>query len=114
MADRTLSSPARLLHILRESPKAFPLTATTYEEETGAALETLLSRTGLKAGQTNERTAAAPHPLAADELGRFRPAADEHPAGRAGTALWSKKTLTWKSPEPGSRYHTPDCDLHVA
>lgn len=37
-ALRALPAPARLLHVLRESPEAFPLTAAGYEEDTQAAL----------------------------------------------------------------------------
>lgn len=51
---RTLPAPARLLHVLREIPEAFPLTATAYEEDTGAALDTLLTRAGFTAGQAQE------------------------------------------------------------
>lgn len=51
---RALPAPARLLHVLRESPEAFPLTATAYEEDTSAALDTLLARAGFTAGQAQE------------------------------------------------------------
>lgn len=51
---RLLPAPARLLHMLRESPEAFALTATTYEEETGTALDTLLTRAGFTAAEAKE------------------------------------------------------------
>lgn len=51
---RTQPAPAHLLHVLRESPEAFPLTATAYEEDTGAALDALLARAGFTAGQAQE------------------------------------------------------------
>ncbi|HIF3101886.1 TPA: hypothetical protein ACXZT8_003709 [Salmonella enterica] len=47
-------TPARLLHVLRESPEAFPLTASTYEEDSAAALDTLLTWAGFTAGQAQE------------------------------------------------------------
>lgn len=53
-ALRSLPAPARLLHILRESPAAFPLTASSYEEDTGATLEIVLSRAGFTAEQAQE------------------------------------------------------------
>ncbi|HBC5673685.1 TPA: hypothetical protein KEV01_003866 [Citrobacter koseri] len=53
-ALRDLPAPARLLHVLHDSPEAFPLTASAYEEETGAALDTLLARAGFTAGQAQE------------------------------------------------------------
>ena len=49
-----LSPPARLLHELRESPEAFPLTASSYEDDTSTALADLLSRSGFTAAQTKE------------------------------------------------------------
>lgn len=49
-----LPPPARLLHELRESPEAFPLTASSYEDDTSAALADLLSRSGFTDAQTNE------------------------------------------------------------
>lgn len=51
---RLLPAPARLLHVLRESPEAFPLTATGYEEDTEAALAELLSRAGFTPVQAQE------------------------------------------------------------
>ena len=45
-ALRGLPPPARLLHVLRDSPEAFPLMAATYEENTEAALTDLLARAG--------------------------------------------------------------------
>lgn len=51
---RALPAPARLLHILREIPEAFPLTAAAYEEDTEAALADLLDRAGFTPGQVQE------------------------------------------------------------
>ncbi|WP_318366979.1 hypothetical protein [Enterobacter sp.] len=51
---RALPGPARLLHVLRESPEAFPLTAAAYEEDTEAALADLLARAGFTPGQAQE------------------------------------------------------------
>jgi len=51
---RTQQAPVRLLHVLRESLEAFPLSATAYEEDTGAALDTLLARAGFTASQAQE------------------------------------------------------------
>jgi|GEM_PF-6955791 len=51
---RALPAPARLLHILREIPEAFPLTAAAYEEDTEAALADLLDRAGFTPGQAQE------------------------------------------------------------
>ncbi len=51
---RTLQAPVRLLHVLREIPEAFPLSATAYEEDTAAALDTLLARAGFTASQAQE------------------------------------------------------------
>ncbi|MHA1163735.1 hypothetical protein [Enterobacter ludwigii] len=53
-ALRSLPAPARLLHVLRESREAFPLTSSAYEEDTQAALDTLLARSGFTAGQAQE------------------------------------------------------------
>lgn len=49
-----LPPPARLLHELRESPEAFPLSASSYEDDTSTALADLLSRSGFTATQTRE------------------------------------------------------------
>ncbi|EQA1583320.1 hypothetical protein V5K30_RS21365 [Enterobacter hormaechei] len=49
-----LPAPARLLHVLRESPEAFPLTAATYEEDTQAALADVLARAGFTGDQAQE------------------------------------------------------------
>lgn len=49
-----LSPPERLLHELRESLEVFPLSASSYEDDTSAALADLLSRSGFTAAQTNE------------------------------------------------------------
>lgn len=49
-----LPPPTRLLHELRESPEAFPLSASSYEDDTSAALADLLSRSGFTAAQTRE------------------------------------------------------------
>ncbi|WP_096989118.1 hypothetical protein [Escherichia coli] len=51
---RMLPAPARLLHVLRESPEAFPLTAAGYEEDTQAALADLLARAGFNRDQAQE------------------------------------------------------------
>lgn len=53
-ACRSLPAPARLLHILRESDEAFPLTASRYEEDAGEALDTLLARAGFTDDQAQE------------------------------------------------------------
>jgi len=53
-ALRSQPAPARLLHVLREIPEAFPLTAASHEEDTGAALDTLLSRAGFTVTQAEE------------------------------------------------------------
>lgn len=53
-ALRALPAPARLLHVLRESPEAFPLTAAGYEENTQAALADLLARAGFNRDQAQE------------------------------------------------------------
>lgn len=49
-----LPPPARLLHELRESPEAFQLSASSYEDDTSTALADLLSRSGFTAAQTRE------------------------------------------------------------
>lgn len=49
-----LPAPARLLHVLRESPEAFPLTAAGYEEDTQAALADVLARAGFTGDQAQE------------------------------------------------------------
>ena len=49
---RSLPAPARLLHVLRD---ADPLTATTYEEDTEAALTDLLARAGFTGDQELQR-----------------------------------------------------------
>lgn len=51
---RSLPAPARLLHVLRDSPEAFPLTAAGYEEDTQAALADLLARAGFTGEQAQE------------------------------------------------------------
>ncbi|ENE7665073.1 hypothetical protein ABNY11_004191 [Enterobacter roggenkampii] len=51
---RMLPAPARLLHVLRESPEAFPLTAAGYEDDTEAALADLLARAGFTGDQAQE------------------------------------------------------------
>ena len=51
---RARPAPARLLHVLRENPEAFPLTADAYEEDTEAALSDLLTRAGFAPGQAKE------------------------------------------------------------
>lgn len=49
-----LPPPARLLHELWESPVAFPLSASSYEDDTSTALADLLPRSGFTAAQTRE------------------------------------------------------------
>ncbi|EAZ9869562.1 cytoplasmic protein [Salmonella enterica subsp. enterica serovar Typhimurium] len=44
----------RLLHVLREKPEAFSLSAASYEEDTSSALKTLLVRTGFTIHQIRE------------------------------------------------------------
>ncbi|MDN8572563.1 hypothetical protein QZQ16_21130 [Enterobacter hormaechei] len=51
---RALPAPARLLHVLRDSPEAFPLTAAGYEEDTQAVLADLLARAGFNRDQAQE------------------------------------------------------------
>lgn len=51
---RALPAPARLLHVLRDSPEAFPLTAAGYEDDTEAALADLLARAGFTGDQAQE------------------------------------------------------------
>ncbi|MEB6622506.1 hypothetical protein [Enterobacter roggenkampii] len=51
---RALPAPARLLHVLRDSPEAFPLTAASHEEDMQAALADLLARAGFTGDQTQE------------------------------------------------------------
>ncbi|MEA4716864.1 hypothetical protein VBQ97_22910 [Klebsiella pneumoniae] len=51
---RMQPAPARLLHVLRDSPETFPLTAATYEEDTQAALADLLARAGFTGDQAQE------------------------------------------------------------
>lgn len=51
---RMQPAPARLLHVLRDSPETFPLTAATYEEDTQAALADLLARVGFTGDQAQE------------------------------------------------------------
>ncbi|MFP8465491.1 hypothetical protein ACLH1Z_22920 [Enterobacter hormaechei] len=53
-ALRDLPAPARLLHVLRDSPEAFPLTAAGYEEDTQATLSDLLARAGFTSEQAQE------------------------------------------------------------
>lgn len=53
-AVRDLPAPARLLHVLRDRPEAFPLTAASHEEDTQAALADLLARAGFTGDQTQE------------------------------------------------------------
>lgn len=53
-ALRDLPAPARLLHVLREYPEAFPLTAASCEDDTQAALTDLLARAGFTADQAQE------------------------------------------------------------
>lgn len=53
-ALRDLPAPARLLHVLRDRPEAFPLTAAGYEEDTQATLSDLLARAGFTSEQAQE------------------------------------------------------------
>lgn len=53
-ALRDLSAPAHLLHALRDSPEAFPLTAASCEDDTEAALSDLLARAGFTGDQAQE------------------------------------------------------------
>jgi len=53
-ALRDLPAPARLLHVLRDSPEAFPLTAAGREDDTQAALADLLARAGFTGDQAQE------------------------------------------------------------
>ncbi|EPC0969896.1 hypothetical protein ACRV3Q_002915, partial [Enterobacter hormaechei] len=53
-ALRDLPAPARLLHVLRDSPEAYPLTAAGYEEDTETALTELLARAGFTGDQAQE------------------------------------------------------------
>ncbi|MGT1696620.1 hypothetical protein ACVPTE_23645 [Salmonella enterica subsp. enterica serovar Winslow] len=50
-AHRSLPAPARLLQVLRDSEESFPLTAGTYEDDTGEALEAVLTRAGFTIGE---------------------------------------------------------------
>lgn len=51
---RDLPAPARLLHVLRDSPESFLLTAADCENDTQAALADLLARAGFTADQAQE------------------------------------------------------------
>ncbi|HBL8851927.1 TPA: hypothetical protein LTW35_004643 [Enterobacter hormaechei] len=51
---RSQPAPARLLHVLRDSAEAFPLTAAGDEDDTAAALADLLARAGLTGDQMEE------------------------------------------------------------
>ena len=51
---RALPAPARLLHVLRDSPEAFPLAAAGCEDDTEAALTDLLARAGFTGDQAQE------------------------------------------------------------
>lgn len=53
-ALRDLPAPARLLHVMRDSAEAFPLTAASYEKDTEAALTDLLARAGFTDEQVQE------------------------------------------------------------
>ncbi|WP_079849783.1 hypothetical protein [Salmonella enterica] len=50
----SLPAPERLLHILRESPEAFPLSASSYEDDTCKLLAELLVRSGFTSAQARE------------------------------------------------------------
>lgn len=62
---RSLPAPARLLHILRESAEAFPLTASRHETDAGDALDALLAHARIQR-RPGTGAAVAPHTLAAD------------------------------------------------
>ncbi|EAS0726444.1 hypothetical protein H5Y57_004466 [Salmonella enterica] len=65
---RSLPAPARLLHILRESAEAFPLTASRHETDAGDALDALLAHAGFSAAQAQElRWHRIRWPLTGDE-----------------------------------------------
>lgn len=51
---RSLPAPARLLHVLRESEEAFPLTADGYEKDTEAALAERMVHAGFTPAQATE------------------------------------------------------------
>lgn len=51
---RAQPAPARLLHVLRDSPEAFPLAAAGYEDDTQAELADLLARAGFTGDQAQE------------------------------------------------------------
>ncbi|MFX2610920.1 hypothetical protein [Enterobacter mori] len=51
---RALPAPARLLHVLRDSPDTFPLTADGCEEDTEVALAGLLAQAGFTGDQVRE------------------------------------------------------------
>ena len=51
---RMLPAPARLLHVLRDSPEAVPLTAAGCEDDSQAALADLLARAGFTGDQAQE------------------------------------------------------------
>ncbi|EFO2118077.1 hypothetical protein ABK735_24515 [Enterobacter kobei] len=53
-ALRDLPAPERLLHVLCDSPEAFPLKAAGYEDDTQAALADLLARAGFTGDQAQE------------------------------------------------------------
>ncbi|MCK7252414.1 hypothetical protein [Enterobacter kobei] len=53
-ALRDLPAPERLLHVLCDSPKAFPLKAAGYEDDTQAALADLLAHVGFTGDQVQE------------------------------------------------------------
>ncbi|EGT5696112.1 TPA: hypothetical protein I4D15_14340 [Enterobacter bugandensis] len=53
-ALRAQPAPARLLHVLRDSPEAFPLAAAGCEDDTEAALADLLARAGFTGDQAQE------------------------------------------------------------
>ncbi|MGK2894494.1 hypothetical protein [Klebsiella michiganensis] len=77
---RELPVPARLLHVLRDSPEAFPLTAAGYEDDTEAALADLLARAGFTDDQALElQLHRIRWPLMSDEeFARCEPSCQTH------------------------------------
>lgn len=67
-AYRAQPAPARLLQVLRDSEDSFPLTADSYEDDTGEALEAVLTRAGFTIGEAfTLRTLQIRWPLMSEE-----------------------------------------------
>lgn len=67
-AHRSLPAPARLLQVLRDSEESFPLTADTYEDDTGEVVEAVLTRLGFTIGEAfTLRTLRIRWPLTSEE-----------------------------------------------